>query len=438
MEFFYVKAIQHQHKLIQCAVRDHFTFRIPVPVVFFYPKIIDAGLIVRALEHVLSDFPIFAGVLVRDKGQLYVDCNNQGVSVKIIRSNQSFAQELAIFPDLPATTFVDQFDPFKALKQRKPVLTIKITYYADGTAIGYCWSHVVGDMSTFMELQKALSAFALGRSYEKPIIPEDRESYFLKYGNVTEEPSRLKRLGIMDIFRFLKAFNSRKRSLFVYFPQEEVAALRDALSDKAGRKLSRNDAMCAHLLSLIAQCRKDKETTHHASVIVDVRQRAGIPQNSLGNCVDAIMFKFDQPQLVEGMANTIHSAVKNHLFCPSSQLDFVRKNGGMKIVNQVMPNDMLPQYKNLNISSWTKFGVYSVDLGMGPPSVFLPMGEMPLPWLCCIFDGFNNRGLIVALALPAKVGNRLARPSMLEKVHQYRGSLSQEAAAVLKQNPWCV
>ncbi|HSX11470.1 MAG TPA: acyltransferase, partial [Chlamydiales bacterium] len=292
METKTVKALRHERKIIECSVRDHFTFRMPVSVVFFYPQFVDPIVLTRALEHVLGDFPLFAGVLVKKDGQLYIDCNNQGVSVTSASVKLPFAHSLTRLPNLPANTFVDLLNPFTALRQQQPVLTIKISHCPDGTAIGYCWNHVIGDLSSFMELQKALSAHILGKTYEKPIIPENREPYFLRWEKElppTQGPSKLKRMKMGDMFSLLKAIYSPKRNVFIQFTQDEVTAMKATLSEQAGCKLSRNDAVCAHLLHLLAQCRTDQSETHYATIPIDFRRHAGIPQNTLGNCVDAVM-----------------------------------------------------------------------------------------------------------------------------------------------------
>ncbi|HSX10173.1 MAG TPA: hypothetical protein VLF94_00430, partial [Chlamydiales bacterium] len=194
----------------------------------------------------------------------------------------------------------------------------------------------------------------------------------------------------------------------------------------------------AHLLHLLAQCRTDQSETHYATIPIDFRRHAGIPQNTLGNCVDAVMLQFDRPHSPHTLASAIQAAVKGYVYNPSIIWNFVEEQGGIRKSNRVIPNDLLPRYKNLIISSWTNFGVYSIDLGAGLPSIFLPTGEIPLPWFSCISEGFHNRGLIIALSLPSHVGKRLSHPSMLDKIHSYRGAVSSEDAASLKQSPWCI
>lgn len=437
MQHFLIKALQHQDRIVKCSLTDHFVFRTPVPIVFFYPQIIDSNRIIRALQHVLHDFPIFAGVLFKMKGRLCIDCNNQGVSVTISHSPLSMLQQLANFPTIPSTTFVDLIDPYKTVKKRSPVLTIKINYYIDGMTIGYCWHHSIGDMATFMELLKAVSAYAQGKSYQKPLIVEDREQYLQQWQEPADQctHSGLKRLTFIDVFRLAKAAISPKRFLFMYLSENEVASLRDTISEQSGIKLSRNCAVCAHLLDLIAQCRSDEAQAHHASVIVNYRKRKNMPLHLLGNYVDSLALKFPKPVSVDMLAKTIHSALNNYNFHPSETLDFVEKNGGIRKINRMIPSQMLPQNKNLFITNWSKFGVYSIDFGVASPCMFLPTGKIPFPWIACIVEGFNNNGLLLTLALPRNEAKRLNSSAMQDKVHKFR---RREDAVNLEYNSWCI
>ena len=105
----------------------------------------------------------------------------------------------------------------------------------------------------------------------------------------------------MDICRFAIQVYSPKRTVYLYFPEDEIASLRDAISNRVGRELTRNDVLCAHLLDVMARCRSDHAKEHHASVVVNFRRRIGMPSNVLGNYVDAIALKYAKPLAVEAI-----------------------------------------------------------------------------------------------------------------------------------------
>jgi len=441
----FVKALQEKNQKLRitCSVNDHIASHAAVSVVFFYPKPISPKTIIHALENVLNDFPLFAGVLIEQQGQLHIDCNNQGVLVKEVYENCSLFQQLSSFDKTTPSTFVELITPSKTVKQQGPLLTIKLSYYTDGMAIGYCWHHAVGDMSSFMVFLKALSAFAKNQSYSSPIIIKDRERYLQEFvrqsKNILTNTPQLKYISWMDTFRFIRAFFSWKKAVYLYFTHNEVESLRSALSEQVGEKLSRNDVLCAHVLNTLAQCRDDDASEHYASIVTNIRPRIGMSLQVLGNYIGAVTIKSTQRDDIYSRARNIHASVKNFKpDNPSQVLDLIQKNGGIKNIKWMLPPLFSPQYKNLIITNWSNFNVYSIDFGVVSPYLFLPTGEAPIPWLSCIVEGFNNTGLLVALVLPSSVAEQLTQPDVLEQIHHYRGQLSPEDEHILLKNPWCV
>lgn len=444
MQDFLVHAIEHHPQQIKCSLSDHFVFRAPVSVAFFYRQKIPPELIISSLQHTLKDFPVFGGILSEREGQLYIDCNNQGVSVSIIEHDSSLFQKMQNFQKTSPDTFVNLFDPAKCVKKRLPLLTIKLSYYKDGMVIGYCWHHSVGDISTFMEFVRALSTHAKGSLYPVPVILQDRENYDkLHVKNLRKTrigETSLKVLSLKDIAQFIWGLCSSKKGLYLYFTQDELAELKKDLSEQTGLQLSRNDALCGHLLHVLASCRDDISRVHHASIIINYRKHLNIPSNVLGNYIDAIPIKSSFPHEAAVIASSINQKVQNYLqdqFDPNYAEEFVAKNGGIKNVKWIIPTELLPQYKNLIFSNWCNQEVYSIDFGIEKPFLFLPVGRFPISWVACIYEGFENKGLIVAIVLPSKVGEKLMSEKMLKELHQYRHMISREDAALLNNNPWC-
>jgi hypothetical protein len=446
MQSLLIKAHQHSPKLIKCSIYDHFAARVPVSVAFFYPKHISQELIINTLKHVLNDFPIFAGILIEKEGQLYIDCNNQGVAFQTVHSEGSLFDELSRFQKLKSSKFVDIINPKVVLKKKKPLFTIKLNYYKDGIVIGYCWHHSLGDMSTFMEFLKALSNSAKGTNYPSPLIVDDRESYLEDSINTPHRNDKsasgisLKLLSVLDILSFIKHLYAFKKNIYLYFTESEIENLKSTLSILSEKKLSRNDVLCAHLLNIIAQCRKDNAPIHQTSLIFNLRSRLGMPLNALGNLLNSVSIKYCKTLSIDALASTIHLAVKNFMpENPKAVLDFISKNGGIENVSRIIPQEFLPKNKNLVISNWSNFDVYSIDFGIAKPYLFLPVGEAPCPWVSCIVEGFENKGLLVALALPYGIAKRFTASTMLEKLHAYRASaISTEELSIIKQNSWCL
>ncbi|MDR3624102.1 MAG: acyltransferase [Chlamydiales bacterium] len=447
MKTIFIKAHLHQPQYIKCSINDHFVSRIAVPFASFYANHIKEDVMINALQHVLNDFPIFAGVLIKKEGELYIDCNNQGVSLSVVHDRGSLLKQLSWLEKLKLSTFIEPIHPSKAIKKQMPVLTIKLSYFCDGMAIGYCCHHSIADMSTFMAFLKAFSFCVQEKSYLKPHIVPDREGYlhdcFNKFKEKIYFPSCLKRLNIRDILSFVKQFCSSKRGAYFYFTQDEMNSLRSALSAAVKQKLSHNDVLCAHLLHVIGQCRKDKNLVHNASIVTNIRSLLEMPSNTLGNYCGTVWIQNSKQSTPEALACAVHVNVKKYFPSnPAGIQDFIQTHGGMKNILKCVPFEFLPSFKNLIISNCAYYNTYSIDFGMKAPYLLLPLGILPRPdraspWVSVMVKGFHNRGVLVALVLPSSIMKRLTTPASLEKIHQYRTQISREDAAILEQFSWC-
>jgi hypothetical protein len=414
---FLVKAHQHQPQRITCSLADLFVARIPVPVVFFYQAIIPQETFIHALETALSDFPIFAGILIKEQDQLYIDCNNQGVQVRI----EHLTEPLAITSELttqPSNHFVDLIRPNDVLKHKKPLLTIRLHYHPNGMTIGYCWHHTLGDMATFMTFLSAVSLCAQNKPCSTPLIIQDRDNYLQDWLTTHAKTSthrpfdRLISMNALDILRFIKHLCTRKQVLYVHFEPSMIDALKQQVQTLTGKKVSRNDVVCAHVLHLIAKHRNDHAKHLHTAIAVNYRPRLQLDASLLGNYVDTLSLQCDRQASVAHIASHIHDGIAHHIekhFSHANIHQFIESFGSLKKLNRMLPRDMMPKYKNLIISNWCNFGVYAIDFGVTAPSFFLPIGEAPFPWLSCIVEAPKQAGLLMTLVLPSRLAKRVAK-----------------------------
>lgn len=428
-ETFFVKSSKHEQQLIKCSLEDYLVLKTPVSMAFLYRTHISKELIIKSLENVLCDYPIFGGVLIQKNNELFIDCNNQGVRVTVVNSDSSLYDSLVDLHTFDSEKFVDVIPRYSSSKKNIPVLTIKLNYYNDGMAIGYSWSHSVGDMRTFMEFLKALSNFAKGKKYKKALIPKDRSTYLAEWIKnqhielTRKEDHKFKILNLFDILRILKQIYSSKENIYLYFTEKEILSLTKTLHDKSGIPLSKNEALCAYLLDFIARSRNDAKGDFYISLIVNMRSRLKMPSNLLGNYIDLMSVKIDNPQEVAATAFKIHTSLKNYVqefFQLNGIEEFLSQKGMFKKIDRIVAEKMLPHFKNLTISNWSNFGAYAIDFGIQAPYLVLPVGRSLLPWVSCIMEGFDNRGLLVSLILPSPVAKKFK--SMLDEIHQYRHS----------------
>lgn len=399
----------------------------PKSVVFFYPETLSAELLIVALEKILFSFPIFSGRLRIANGSLLIDCNNEGVRFSLCDESSSLAQTIENLSAANSHRLVDRIDPKRAIAQQYPVLTIRLTQFSNGgTALGICWHHAIGDMSTFMTFLKAWSAAVNGVPYISPSIVEDRSAYLLQ--RIPENknlPSNVRYLQTKDLLKlaiYLQTTARRRTSVKILFSDSELKKMKQVFSEKAGQTLSRNDVLCAHLSSLIANL-DDYDRDRYLAIAVNYRNKLGLPQKLLGNLLDAINIPLPQNTSPSEIALKIRTGVDyfatRHLSVTSTH-KYIENNGGAEKINRFLSKSLDPIKRSIAISSWANFGVYDITFLDASPLYVTSVGDSPIPWICSIVEGFENKGLIYTATLPKQLVRKLTQPDSLQRLHKYR------------------
>lgn len=436
------RVAQPDCRTVICSTIDQLFKGMAVPVTFFYEEHLNISVLRESLETVLADFSIFAGRLKAVDHKLLLECNNAGVQFSHQTLNGSTAQMLKEIPTVDWQQFVDMIDPKRAIARQEPLLTVKVSHFtAGGTALGLCWHHALGDMHTFMQLMKAWSAAANGLSYEPPIAIEDRnvyiESQVADNGNNTPTIRYLDTRSLIGLMSYMLFRARRKTFARFYFSEDELNNMKQTLSQKAGQKLSRNDALCAHLCSWTAEFTPDW-SGRYFGMPINCRVKTQLSKQALGNFIEVAMIRVDEGIQTHLLAKKIRHVVSNfesQYVSYFANLACIEKQGKEKI-SRFISRGVDPVNKTLTITNWTRFGVYDIIFSGSKPVYFTPSptgGSSP-PWLALIVEGFSQQGLLYSAGLPSKTMKRLMRPDALQKLHQYRSA--EKSLSPLAQLPW--
>ncbi len=414
-------------QIITCGIADRLLEKFPISVVFFYRESIDHAKLISALKPVLTDFPMFAGVLKIIDGNLYIDCNNQGVLFTTVTEDSTLDQLLDVLPTINKGRLVNRINPVNAIANQLPVMTVKLTYFAcGGMALGFSWHHVIGDMHTFMQLIKAWSNSFNQRSYALPLIARDRDRYLqenLADNGNTVSGARYLSTGELLRLAFYILFGVRdKLSLRFYFSVEELNTMKQELSAQANRNLSRNDVLCAHMFSLIARL-DNYNKARFLAIALNYRSRLNLPENISGNFIAGIKLLSDQTvepfQLAQQLRDAIDNFEQRHMEFFSTKR-FIEENGGLAKIDRFVNSGLDPLRRTFSVTNWANFGIYDIAFGDCKPLYFTFFGDLPFPWLSIITEGFGNDGLIYSIALPRKLAKNLIQDNHLREVHRYR------------------
>jgi hypothetical protein len=423
-----VAAEAPQKLTIRCALTDVFVRDVQVSVVFFYEHKLDTTALTRGLARVLGDFAPFNARLRHRNGERFIECGDTGARFSIARSDSTLTATLADLDDRARLDLVDVIDARRCWSG-DPVLAIRVTQFADGhSALGVSWHHTAGDLNSVMSLMKAWSRAVTGLNYEKPLLVEDRDDYLnrtlLAADGVLPNLRYLKVTELLKLAAYILTKGRDKRRITLHFDPDELEHMRGTLQSDSGQRLSINDAVSAHVCSVLSS-RDIKARDRRLSIAVDYRRRAGLPENVIGNMVTSVEVACEHGKPVAKLAADLRSGVDNFTakyLNHHANLRYVQSHGGVAKITRFIPTAIDPFSGSLLVSNWSGAGIYDIDFGVAGPSHFVAAGSGPLPWLGVMHEGFRNRGLIVELELPRAVAARMLDEAGIREIHRYRSS----------------
>jgi len=411
---------------IRCALTDVFVRNVQVSVVFFYEHKLDTTALTCGLARVLGDFAPFNARLRRRDGEHFIECGDTGSRFSIARSDSTLTATLADLDDKARLDLVDVVDARRCWSG-DPVLAIRVTQFADGrSALGVSWHHTAGDLHSVMSLMKAWSRAVTGLHYDKPLLVEDRDDYLNRTlpaaDGVLPNLRYLKVVELLKLAAYLLTKGRDKQRITLHFDQDELERLRATLQSACGQRLSINDAVSAHVCSVLSS-RDLKARDRRLSIAVDYRRRAGLPENLMGNLVTSVEVGCEHGKPVDKLAADLRSGVDNfadRYLNHHANLRYVQSHGGVAKITRFIPTAIDPFSGSLLVTNWSGSGIYDIDFGVAAPSHFVAAGSGPLPWLGVMHEGFGNRGLIVELEIPRAVAARMLDEAGIREIHRYR------------------
>ena len=411
--------------VIRCGVLETILADLPISVVFFYEKATDSELLAKGLSRALDQLPVFAGRLRTEGELLELVCDDAGVPLTTYDIDETLPEAVARVT-MPGSGYADHVDAPKARLGGLPLFTARVSRLSDGgMVLGCSWHHSVGDLHSFMLLMQAWSAAVENLPLPDALLVEDPDNYF-------ED-----RLPAQDCgrpgFRFLDAeamagLNAEveralrtNRTVQLYFGQAELERMREDFSATAGRRLSLNDVVCAHMVSALRQLSDDHEDRFLA-LPVNIRGRLELPMAAVGNLVNEIFMRcpadIPAPELAVQIREAVEHFTERHLNRRANQR-FLEEIGRARF-GDCVPIGFDPVNRTLTISNWTRAAMYDIPFGGHRPVLASPMANLQLPWIAWLLEGFDKTGLMLTMAVPARLAQRMRSPEGYANLHRYR------------------
>jgi shikimate O-hydroxycinnamoyltransferase len=413
---------------IRCGIKDA---RTPVPVSFLvvFERRLEPELLAESLAGALRQYPLFAGSFRKQGEELFLDCDAHGVVFEVVQHDQPLDDWMpAMVGRSRPGEFVSQLPA--GLKPRSCVLHIRVNQLQDAaTVLGISFNHAVGDGRTFVDFVKAWSELAAGRSSESPLIPEDRQRYGIEHTLDRSTPSELRLLSVSELAKtmaYTVQHAPRLQRVRFRFTDRELASLHQDLQERATGRISRNDALVAHVLSVIQQVEPRPEG-RDVLVAVDERRRSTMSANALGNYMTMVATQCSDGASPEQLAMQLRAAIAAWAPNYHSLARFVADAGGLRNSFRVAPSGLRSFRGALMLSSMAGLGLYEMGFDGEPPSYGLP-GTYPLPWFGVSLEGYRRQGVQFHIHVPTATAKRLCAPATLRSLHRYRGDASGEPA----------
>ncbi|GAA1256064.1 hypothetical protein GCM10009665_53150 [Kitasatospora nipponensis] len=422
-----VRAGTASGQVVRCDLSDVMLADLPVSVVFFYPHALDEERLLDGLARALARVPLFAGRLRTVEGELQIVCDDAGVPVTLADATETLAGAMGRMT-LTASGFVDHVQAAAARTGDLPLFTVRLSRLTDGgTALGCSWHHAVGDVQTFALFMRGWSAEVEGTEAPGVHLVADREAFLEaalpasdsgRPGFRLPEPAEAALLA-----QEVASAGRANRTVQVYFDAPELDRMREHFSAVAGRWLSSNDALCAHVLGAIRQLDDPADAEERElTVPVNVRGFLGLPAGALGNLLGEIQLPCPPGQGPEHLAVRLREAIETF---PQSQLSLRSSRAflarvGRDRLRECVPLGFNPARKTFTFSNWSRFGVYDVAFEGHRPVAFSPANIVQLPWVSWLVEGFDGRGRLFTVVLPARLAGRLRTPAGQAALHPFR------------------
>ncbi|MBM7773041.1 hypothetical protein JOD54_003245 [Actinokineospora baliensis] len=412
--------------VITCGVTDTVIADVPVSVVFFFPHTPDPDRLADGLARALAAVPAFAGRLRTTGDVLEIVCDDSGIPLEVYDLDETLPKAIGRVT-LPGADFVDHVQAREARQGGHPLLTVRLTVLADGTsALGCSFHHSVGDLASFMFLVRAWSAATEGTEPPAITLLTDPDGFLDEVLPPTDSgrpgfrlptPEQAERIGA----EFQGAVRAN-RTVQVYFTDAEIARLREEVSAAAGRRLSVNDVLCGHVTNAVRALAGDTGAARSIAMPVNVRRFLGLDEGVIGNLVGEMFVTCPPDAPAEVIAGLIRDAVADF---PRAQLNLRANRAflesiGRSRLGECVPVGFDPDQRTFTITNWSRFGIYDVTFDGKQPVFFSPTSNLQLPWVAWVVEGFDNRGLLFTIAVPARLATVLRGEAGRAALHRYR------------------
>ena len=419
---------------VRCSLQDA-VLQHSVAMAWVFEEDLDAQALAQSLAASLGEYPVFGGRLRRDGQGLHLCCDDPGVEFEVVRRRESLPQALQAFLGSERDKVVADVRAEGGWGGRDCLLHARLSHYAGGgSVLGVCWHHSVGDMHSFMRFMHDWSNRTAGRPTQSPWLLQDRLEFTSQRMVDREANPEIRLIGRAEYARwglFLARHARSMTKLAWHFTDEELARLREAQQQHSARRISRNDALSAHIVSLLNRA-DPREQPRKLTATTNWRRKRDLPDTLIGNFIGTFDIECETGGAAEVFAQRLRAALQAY---EPNHRTFTRvvERAGLKHHARILAAGIDTLRGSLTLPCEAGFGGYDIDFGSQGPSYFCPMFPSIVPWFGMICEGYGNSGRQVTLSVPGPIAQRLRSDELRGMAHRHRPTDSTAADPKL---PW--
>lgn len=393
--------------------------------VYYLMEPIDPAKFSAALEEGLLFYPIVGGAYDALEPGKHLEISarpNRGICLQTWISAHEVSREELL--NTKAQCFLA--DP-------STLVTIRLNNFPNACAVGFTWTHGLGDgfccfdflsnISKFYQRGSGANSISL-RSVERlPKVPlpfEEVQREVLALGETPPLTSTLRIHSADDMDRFVANMQTTATSgvswFCIDFSGEQVHALKEqAMADlpEGTAYISKMDAFVGHLMKVFADARWDAQVESSVPELVSAmwpyNWRFAFPDyfddTYIGNCFSIKSAQLPSAELAsENGACRFAAAVRRAMMEVSIE-DYTKEELWRKLMTEankiVEVGNLLEVFSTSFIfTDWTKFPVFDFVPGNEKPWHYETVWKSPLPWFSVLVPKIDG-GILVMLNLPS-------------------------------------
>ena len=377
-------------------------------IAFCYAERLDAQALALALARVLNEYSAYAGRLCPQGAALWLKHGVGGAAFETMASPASIDELHARASQGAMDEVCPRISALRASLGKEPLLAVRISQARDGTVIGLTWHHPVGDMHSTMLLLRAWSLAYRGLPYDPPFEVPDRDAYLTE--RLPDPQSAVSNAILLPASEWITmlmrlAIQRTRRVSFELSAKALDALTREA---SAGRSVSRNDALCAHVCSAIRQLNNQSDVST-LTLTVNYRKRVGLPDSMLGNALcmlpQAVERSDGLPEIAAQLRGRLDEFATKHIDYGAT-LRFAQQHSSFWERTRLWMRGYEPQRGNLFVSNWTGFGIYDLTFGTGQPRYVCCLAT-DSTWFATVHESPRTGSVAFAVTLPRALADRV-------------------------------